>query len=339
MMYPRSVRLAFALTLLAATAHAEPRTLRIATIVPDGTAWAREGRAFARDVETLSHGKVRIKWYLGAIAGDEEEVRGRIAREQLDGAALSMACYRLAPTMRVVRVLGLFQSRDEVAYVMGRLRPTVDSEFAKNGFANLFEAGVGSDMIFTRSAVRSLADLKATKVWVWDLDDTLRMQLDALGLPTLPTPIYKAAHEYDEHHSDGFIAVATAGLAFQWSAQARYMTDMRMAFVEGCLVVANRAFDGLDAESQQALRTAGAKLQARFEDLGRTQDDALLNGLFARQGLRAVPLSPESRSEFFSAAAEVREKLGERLIPKDLLQKVQSLLADYRAQHSAENSR
>ena len=105
------------------------------------------------------------------------------------------------------------------------------------------------------------------------------------------------------------------------------------------MVVANRAFDGLDSESQQALRAAAAKLQARFEDLGRTQDEALLNGLFARQGLHAVPLSAESRSEFFAAAADVREKLGERLISRDLLQKVQSLLADYRAQHSPETGR
>src|SRR5206468_969252 len=54
----------------AAPSAAEPVTLRLATIAPDGTAWAREVRAFNRDVEALTHGQVRFKWYLGAIAGD-----------------------------------------------------------------------------------------------------------------------------------------------------------------------------------------------------------------------------------------------------------------------------
>jgi TRAP-type C4-dicarboxylate transport system substrate-binding protein len=321
--------------LAVSTAHGEPRTIRLATIVHEGTAWAREGKAFARDVETLSHGKVRIKWYLGAIAGDEEEVKDRIGRDQLDGAALSMECYRLSPSMRAVRLLGLFQSRSEVAYVIGRLKSTIDAEFRRQGYANLFEAGVGSDMLFTRTAVRSLADLKSTRIWVWDLDDTLRLQLDALGIPTDATPIYKAAKEFDERRHEGFLAVPTAALAFQWSAQTRYLTELRLAFVEGCMIVANRAFDGLDAESQQALRTAGAKLQVRFEDLGRAQDLALLGGLFARQGVRPVAVPPQARADFFAAAIAVREKLGARLIPQDLLQRVQSMLADFRAEHPA----
>ena len=45
------------LSLLAADrAAAEPVTLRFATIAPEGTGWAREFKAFARDAEAFSDG-------------------------------------------------------------------------------------------------------------------------------------------------------------------------------------------------------------------------------------------------------------------------------------------
>src|SRR6476646_5054881 len=87
-------------------AQAEPVTLRLATAVPEGTAWARVGMAFARDVDELTHGEVRVKWYLGGIAGNELQVLDRMKRDQLDGVGSGgVLCQRLAPTMRVTRLV------------------------------------------------------------------------------------------------------------------------------------------------------------------------------------------------------------------------------------------
>ncbi len=81
--------------------------IRMATVAPDGTSWARELKAFDREVQTVTHGQVRVKWYFGAIAGGEDEVKERIERNQLDGAASGgMMCQRVAPSMRVTRVMG-----------------------------------------------------------------------------------------------------------------------------------------------------------------------------------------------------------------------------------------
>src|SRR6476659_6363188 len=89
----RSVRTVLALLVLLVTfglARADEVVLRLASVAPSGTAWARELKAFARDVEAATNGAVRIKWYLGAITGDEAESIARIGRKQLDGGALSV---------------------------------------------------------------------------------------------------------------------------------------------------------------------------------------------------------------------------------------------------------
>jgi TRAP-type C4-dicarboxylate transport system substrate-binding protein len=322
------------LALAPTAAAADSVTLRIATPAPEGTAWAREGHNYAREVETATQGRVKTKYYFGSIAGDEMQTWERVKRGQLDGIASGgMLCMKLAPSMRVLRIVGLFQNRDESAYVSGRLRKTFDEEFRKAGFISLGELGIGPDVIFSREPVRSLAELRQAKFWVWDLDPVVPQQLAAMGLSTVPGPLEEARATYESGRSDGFFAVPTAALAFQWSSQVRYMTDLRTGFLRGCILVANRAHDALSLHDQQVVRSLSAKLMARLEDLGRSQDEALLGGLFAKQGLKTIVPAAAFRSEFFEAARMARTELGEKLVPKELLQKVMGMLADYRAEH------
>src|SRR4051794_39797241 len=87
--------------MVACVAQAEPRILRLGTIAPDGTAWAREFNTFAREVETETGKQVKVKWYFGGIAGDESEMLERVRRGQLDGAASGgPLCERLSPSLR-----------------------------------------------------------------------------------------------------------------------------------------------------------------------------------------------------------------------------------------------
>src|SRR5581483_7134851 len=168
----------------------------------------------------------------GGITGDEIETAERIRRGQLDGIASGgMLCNRLAPSMRVLRVLGLFQNRDESAYVSGRLKGVFDEEFAKKGFFNMGELGVGPDVVLSRTPVHNMAELRATRLWIWDLDDVYRLELEAMGLHIVPTHIEKAAQQFDDNRLDGFIAVPTAALAFQWSSRTRYFNDMHIGFL------------------------------------------------------------------------------------------------------------
>jgi TRAP-type C4-dicarboxylate transport system substrate-binding protein len=315
-------------------AYADPPTVRLATIAPQGSGWAREFGAWARDIELGTRGAVRIKMYYSAIGGDDLSVLDRIKREQLDGAIGSESCIRLGPSLRVTRIFGLFQSRQESFYILGRLAPILDAEFLKHGFINLGEATLGPEMLFTRNAVHDFAELRKTILFVWDLDDALTMQARALGLRTVALPLDGAARAYDDKSVDGFIAMPTAALAFQWSAQTRYLENLDISYRNGCVFIASRAFDPLPIEVQRYMRTATAKLRQRLDDMNMRQDDALVGGLFARQGTKTVQVSDQFRLDFFREAREQRAILGDKLVPGKLLEQVLAWLADYRAEHS-----
>jgi TRAP-type C4-dicarboxylate transport system substrate-binding protein len=319
--------------LLAAHASAEPVRIRMAAAAPEGTSWAREFHTLDREVQEATGGQVQLKWYLGGIAGDEIASLERVRRGQLDGMAGALFCDRVAPTIRVGRVIGLFQSRDEWQYVMSRLLPDINREFARAGFANLGISSFGNTMFFTRHPLRTIEDLKRTRLWIYDLDDVATAMLRAMGLDVRPLPLDQGLSSYDSGLVDGFVVTPIAALAFQWSARVRYFSDLVVGELPGCFIITERALDALSLEHRRAVTGAVAKFVGRFRELGPMQDDALLNGLFERQGLLRWPADAALRSQFLAASRAAREHLPSAVVPKELLERALTLLADYRSEH------
>jgi TRAP-type C4-dicarboxylate transport system substrate-binding protein len=236
----------------------------------------------------------------------------------------------------VGRIIGLFQSREEWQYVMSRLLPDLDKEFAQNGFTNLGIGSFGDVMFFARKPIHTLDELKGQRLWTYDLDQMETWMLRSMGLNIVPLPLDKALPAYDEGRVDGFIATPTAALAFQWSARARFYSDLAAAELPGCIVVAQRTWDALSIEHRHALTKAVAKFVGRFRELGRLQDDALLGGLFERQGLHRSVADAPLRASFMATSRAVREQVGAQWVSRELLTRTLSWLADYRSEHTSE---
>jgi TRAP-type C4-dicarboxylate transport system substrate-binding protein len=314
-------------------AGADPVVLRLAAIAPEGTSWAREVRAFARDVETSTEGAVRIKWYLGGIAGDEVASIERTRRGQLDGGAVSITCTKLAPSLKVTRVIGFFRNRGEARHVYARLLPTVEQEVLASGFSLLTISAFGNEIVFSRVPVRSMDDLRKLKPFAWGLDDVWRAEWPKLGVPAVPLDVMDGRAAYESGRVDSFFALPTAAIAYQWSSLMRYYVPLPIAYMPACLVIANRAFDSLPNAHKVAIRGAAAKLGVRFDAVNEALETQLLSGLFEKQGLTAVPPSITFLSEFFEQAQAARSQLDDALVPHALIDKVNGWLADFRAEH------
>jgi TRAP-type C4-dicarboxylate transport system substrate-binding protein len=329
----RGCGLGLALLVWSRLAVGAPVELRMASLAPEGTQWARELKAVAREVESSSHGQVRMKWYLGGIAGDELQVIDRIRRGQLDGTAGAGFCERLAPSLRAPRMIGTVQNREEVRYVMSRMRNRLDAEMAKNGFVAVSYSTFGIPILITRNALGSMEQLRSLKLWVWNGDDVARRALASMGIPVVSTDVTEAAAAYADGRVDGFVATPTAALAYQWSAQARYFTELPIGFLPGCMVIVQRAMDSLPIDAQRAIRSAGAQLGVRFDEAGHLQEEALIGGLFERQGLKRAGPSEDFRHQFLEEARRARDTVAADLFPSELLKSVLAWVADLRAEH------
>jgi TRAP-type C4-dicarboxylate transport system substrate-binding protein len=324
------MRLIFLLA-LAGSARAEPITLRFAATAPRGSSLAHEMIAFAQDVESQTGGRLRVKWYLGAVAGDEAQMVERSRRDQLDGAAGAALCETLAPSLKVLRVLGLVQNDDELRYLLRKLHPIAAREARERGFALIAIAPFGTDVLFTRTPPSDLESLAKLRIWVWDLDTISASQLAAMGMKPMPMPIYEAARAYEQGRIDGFLALPSVALIWQWSALASWMTEVGGGAIQACLVVNQRSLDRLELRDREPLLSAAARLSLRFGDATALIHKQLLGGLFEKQGLHKNPKAESLRVGFFHSAVIAREKLPETQISHALLLEVGGWLADYRS--------
>jgi TRAP-type C4-dicarboxylate transport system substrate-binding protein len=322
------------LVLWAAVAHAEPIALRFAGIAPEGTSWAREARAFARQIDTATGGAVAVHLYLGGIAGDDLEMGRRMRRDQLDGVlSAGTVCQEVAPSFRVFRIPGLIQDRGEINYVLTRLLPSLQAEARAHGTVLLASASMGRDVVLSRVPIDSMATLRRLELWQWDLESVTVAYSRAMGLHIVPLPVAAAGRAYEEGRTDGFIAIPTAIFGFQWFTQRLYLAELPFSSVIGCVVMSTASFDRLAPELRAVVQDAAAKLGMRYAATTAMQDEQLLGGLFDKQGVRTTAITPGLRAEFLEAAQAARDRVGAGVVPTELLLHVQSLLADYRTEH------
>jgi TRAP-type C4-dicarboxylate transport system substrate-binding protein len=317
---------------LEGAASAEPKlVMKLATSAPSGSEWAHEAVAFARRVERDTSGEVGVKWYFDGIAGDELEVVNRIARKQLDGLASGgLQCERVMPSMRILGLAGMFQTHDESAMVLTKISDTLKKEAAQSEFAFLGSVNLGPYMIFSRTPVASMDELRHIKLWTWNLLEDDVKNAREMGIQVVPGRINDAASDFEAQKFDGFLTFPAAALAWQWSARVKYVTDLRLRFRCGCLLIASRTFDRLKIEHQQAVRDAMSVTLSRIDELGRRHDEALLGGLFEKQGVKTVPVAETFRAEFFEAAENARDRLSDKIVSRELIARVLQWLADYR---------
>jgi TRAP-type C4-dicarboxylate transport system substrate-binding protein len=302
----------------------------MATIAPEGTAWARLLADFSTEIERATQGGLRIKWTFGAGSGDELAELERVRAGELAGLAGAVMCQRVAPSLHAVEVAGLVESDDEADTVLRRLRPLFDDEARATPFTFLaLSSGFGHRVLFSREPVRTLDELRSGRNWIYDLDEVEGAQLALIGADLLPLPIDQAGRAYDSGRVDGFFSIPVAAVVFRYGVKARYFTDLRSMFLPACLIVSRAVLERLDGDTQRALGEAGERLSVRFARLGRLEDAEILGRVFPREGLRAMPMSDAFRREYLEAARAANARLG--LVPLPLVRRVNGIVAEMRA--------
>jgi hypothetical protein len=74
----------------------------------------------------------------------------------------------------------------------------------------------------------------------------------------------------------------------------------------------------------------------RFNEVSERLDTSLVGGLLEKQGVQKVTVSPDFRAKFNAAARAAAHKLGAALMAPGLFDRVEKMLAEYRAGHHLE---
>jgi TRAP-type C4-dicarboxylate transport system substrate-binding protein len=317
--------------LSSAHAGAAPLVFRIATAAPDGSAWAREFRAFGRDVEAHTQGDIQFKWYFSAIAGDDFEVMRRLERGQIDGVASGGGlCQKLSPTLRAMRVQDLLQSHAEATWLVGRLHESIAAEFLEHQLVYFGGPVLGGELVFSREAIPDLRTMRQRRLWRWEVEPAPIALSRAAGMTIVPGALKDMLHAYEDGQVDGFIAIPSTMLAFQMLPKVHYVQNWVHGYLVGCFIMAQRAFDRMSFAQQQAVRTDSPKGILRIDDVGRDTDVRLLGGLFQKQGIIITPTPSDLKRDLLVAMHDAPKRVGDAAISEEIVRHLRELLVEHR---------
>ena len=328
-------RILFIFLFLFFTGQVEARTLKIATLSPDGTMWMRVMRNAAKDVAKQTNNQVRIKFYPGGVMGGDEAVLRKIRLGQLQGGVfVSGTLAKFYPANQVYTLPLIFKSYKEVDYVRDRMDGTIMQGLEDNGFVTFGLAEGGFAYLMSKEPVRSIEDLRKQKVWIPDNDETSLEILKIFGVSPIPLSLADARSALQTGLINTVAASPVGAIALQWHTQVNYVTDIPLFYLYGMLAVDRKAFLKFPQEHQIILRETMGEAFSKIDRQNRKDNDEALKALH-RQGLQFLQPSMDALKNWQTSSFDATEQMIRAgRLPKDIIDVLKGHISDFRSQAS-----
>jgi TRAP-type C4-dicarboxylate transport system substrate-binding protein len=310
--------------------------IKFATLAPDGSTWMNVMNEFSKAVKDTTAGEVEFRIYPGGVAGDELNVLRKIRVGQLhSGGFTGVGLGEILPEVRVLDSPFLFRSKDEVDHISAQLFDYFAGKFEEKGFVLLGWAEVGFVYTFTNTPVRDIADMKGVKMWMWEGDPIAEATFRSFGISPIPLSISDVLTSLQTNLIDGIYVSPLACVALQWHTKVSYMLDLPLANSNGAVLLDKRQFDKLSPENQTKLRELSRQYFGKLTQLSR-EDNAKSLELIRESGITFTEITDKSQIEaFYESGRQARRSLIGRLYDKQLLDRVENSLAEFRQAKNA----
>jgi TRAP-type C4-dicarboxylate transport system substrate-binding protein len=320
------------LSLIAFTSsQAMAATLKIATVVPNGSSWMNEMKAAAKEVKKKTDGRVKIKFYPGGVMGSDKTVLRKMRSGQLHGGAISAGA--LAHIYNGVQLYSLpftFNNLAEVRHVRKTFDPVIADGLADNGFQLLGLSEGGFAYLMSNKALTKATDIQGQKVWVPEGDLIGNEIFSVAGINPIASPISNVYTGLQTGLLDTVTINPSGAIALQWHTKIQHLADEPLLLIMGMLVVDQKTFNKIKADDQIIVKQAVAAAFKRLDSINEKGD------IGARAALQknGIQFDKPSGSEWRDIAKQALTNL-EKLdvYPADTYRQMQAVLEEYRKEN------
>jgi len=310
MMCRRCAWLAFFLLGLLAgpvASHAQSVAIKLATVVPDGSVWDKNLKQMAAEWKQTTGDRVSVTLFGGGSQGDEPTVLRKIRLDALQAASFTaVGLAGIEPSFNVFSVPFFFESYDELNAVMDKLTPLLKQRLEAKGFVLLHWGHGGWLQLFSKRPVKTVADLKAVKLWTSAGDDRMTQWYKANGFQPRALAMTDIMTGLTTGMIDGLPAPPIAALAFQWNRQAPHMLDIGLAPIVGGTVISTRTWNRIAPADRAAVSEIALAAETRLRAEVPNQDRFAV-ALMSKQGLTVTKAEgPEWKAEANALARAMR---------------------------------
>ena len=296
-------------TALCALCFAAPvaaqQVIKIATVAPEGSAWMRELRAAAAEVQTGTQARVQVKFYPGGVMGSDTVVLRKMRLGQLQGGVLTSSELAAAyPDAAIYSLPFLFDSWAQVDKTRPLIDPLLAKGFEAKGLKMLAASDVGFAYLMSAKPLRNRADMASSKLWIPQNDEIAERTFKMGGVSPILLPLGDVFTSLQTGLVDTVANTPSGAVALQWHGKLRTMLDLPLSFVVGFVVVDLKAWQKISAPDQVVVLKAFAG-SARRVDANIKRDDAAALAAMKKQGLVVSKLDAAETARWREIGARV----------------------------------
>ncbi len=289
-----AARILIALFLFTATVGSIPaQEIKLGSVAPEASPWGRALNDLALDWRNISNGRIRVRVYHNAIAGDETDILRKMRIGQLQAAVLtSSGMKQVVPEVFSVSVPLMISSEEQLDYVMDRIQPEIEAEFVNNRLHVLAWSRAGWVHFFSKQPVYYPDDLKAQRLAADPSDEELLQAFRIMGYRPIPVPQQELLTSLNSGLVDAFYTSPLVAAGFQWFGLAPNMLGLKVAPFLGAIVITDSAWRRIPDSMKDELLAAADAVSAKIEDeVHALEAEAIAT--MERFGLTIQELTPE----------------------------------------------
>jgi TRAP-type C4-dicarboxylate transport system substrate-binding protein len=306
------------------------QVIKIGSVAPDRSPWNDALKEIAREWETITHGQVKLKIYPGGIAGNEEDMIRKMKVGILGGAVLTnIGLTKIDPDAFVLSTPFVFHSQQEMSYVMERLVPTFEQQIREKGFKVIVWTMSGWVNFFSKEPVLYPQDLKKQKLSFTTGEPAMEQAWKKSGYRIVPSDLKDLMMALQSGMVDAFYLPPLVAGSGQYFPLAPHMCSLKIAPLVGGMVIMDKIWERIPENfarpMMEAVERVSKKLAAQTDALEKKALDTMIkNGLIIHEA------PADSMPQWKEAAAKGMDELIGKVYSRDIYEKLQRILKEYR---------
>ena len=274
------------------------KSIKIATLSPDGTFWMKQMRVGAKEVKQRTEGRVKFKFYPGGVMGNDENVLRKIRIGQLHGASVTLGTLaHSTPDITLYGLPYLFSSLDDAAEIRETTDPMLSKELEDNGFVNFGIAQGGFTYLMSKEPIRNLDDLRLRKSWIPEKSEVGLSVYEYVGVSPISLPLSDVLTGLQTGLINTVVTSPIGALALQWHTHIQYITDQPLSYVAAILIIDKKVFNKISEDDQKIVREVMGNVYKKIDQQNKLDNIAAREALI-NQGVKFIKLSEADKVEW-----------------------------------------
>ncbi|HEB83291.1 MAG TPA: C4-dicarboxylate ABC transporter [Gammaproteobacteria bacterium] len=287
----------------------QAKTIKIATLSPEGTYWMKQMRAGAKEIKEKTGGRVKFKFYPGGVMGNDENVLRKMRVGQLQGGAITIGSLAAAvPDSTIYGLPFLFSSLEQAEKIRKTTDPMLIDEMAKKGYISFGIAQGGFTYLMSVNEIHNFDDLRKQKSWVPENSDVALAVYDYIGITPISLPLSDVLTGLQTGLINTIFTSPIGALALQWHTHINHVVDMPLNYLSATMIIDKKVFDSLSEADQKTVREVMGKVYRNIDSQNKKDNIAAREALI-KKGVKFHKLADADRAEWKKAGDVVIEQM------------------------------